>query len=399
MREVITLIGIVVYIILFTCLLCLACNKLFNEDRKFSFLIMEIVFIAYMAISVLNTVRMIVPNAPDAQLYKSIIEGSIFDNTEYADSNVTGYKLLVTPIKLLCFNNSLVYTHFAIFLCLLGVMLIWASWVKYRKNDVTGFEQRFYLCACFVYPAMVYFNTIPMREPLIIFAFGLFIYGFFKYEKLRFNFPLFFGAIILVILRRSYVFVVAGAVFIGIVYPRKKKGLSTFLLVFLILVLLVITSVFSITIINITLSPSGLASYRNYQSANVGLISSRYPFVQWNSWLDVLKDFPGLFAQFNLAPLPIITEGFKLMGYGYILDALFVLLLFVIILFNIKKIVKNKLWLVIILMFMGFSSMYEFYVTGAVRHRMPAILMLIAMVPICFRKKAKVTTLEKNLLA
>ena len=145
-----------------------------------------------------------------------------------------------------------------------------------------------------------------------------------------------------------------------------------------------IINILSLRLLNIEITPLALSKFRNYQ---INLYSGGYPKVNWKNWIDLLLDYPLVFLQFLIAPIPVIAIR-KIPGIAYLMDGLFVTGLILIISSKIKK-YYNNLWIVLSFIFMSLSSMYEFVITGAVRHRYIGIILILPVISEILTKQGK----------
>ena len=125
------------------------------------------------------------------------------------------------------------------------------------------------------------------------------------------------------------------------------------------------------------ISPEQLSSVRNYRVAKY---SGSYGMVEWSSYADIVKSSPRLIGQFLFSPLPILHDKNALDMKLIFLDALFMLVIWFLILINAKKWVFNyRVWFLLMLIYLVLFGIYEFNIGGAVRHRLPLSLMAILM--------------------
>ena len=102
-----------------------------------------------------------------------------------------------------------------------------------------------------------------------------------------------------------------------------------------------------------------------------------YGTFDWSTWMNVLYDFPKLVFQFTFSPLPILHNYNPLNLALYMVDLMFVLLIFIL---SIKKLFGTDgrlLWLAFFVVGVLMFSFWEFFIGGAVRHRIPFVLLLI----------------------
>ena len=100
-----------------------------------------------------------------------------------------------------------------------------------------------------------------------------------------------------------------------------------------------------------------------------------YGTVNWTTYFDIVKDLPLLVLQFILSPLPILHNQNPLALKLLLIDVIFVAL----VLFSASRVklrFSNIYWANIYSSCRDFS-IWEFYIGGAVRHRLPLIIMML----------------------
>ncbi|MFW6016812.1 MAG: hypothetical protein ACOCRK_10275, partial [bacterium] len=249
------------------------------------------------------------------------------------------------------------------------------------KNNVDIIDQRVFLVLSATYPLAIIYSLVPLRESYFLFGIGLLLIGVMKNKP--FNIYLIFGLVITILMRIPYIMYILFILFFKYTYNFKYRF---FLYLILLPIFFILAELLSQNIINNSLTPEGLASFRNYQGT-LREGPGGYPPVNWTNWLDVIFYFPKLFLQFLVAPLPVIVKIDFWTKYAYFADGLFVVFIVVMLLFNNKKIRKYKFWIFNIFIFISLTCMFEYFLTGAVRHRYPAILMMLPMLSSLYKFK------------
>jgi len=123
-----------------------------------------------------------------------------------------------------------------------------------------------------------------------------------------------------------------------------------------------------------------LSLFRNIQRINYFESGVTYPEVDWRSWFDLIVDFPGLFFQFLLAPFPILIFIPFWTKLAYFADGLYTLGILLFLIFFWKDVKPNSIWFLFALLYVAMSCFFEFHLLGAVRHRLPATLLIMGIV-------------------
>lgn len=308
----------------------------------------------------------IIPSFPDADLYYSLLKG------DFSHLKVSlPYSLLVKPL-FLSFNRSIITLFlFNFILFQFSFALLIKSFEKLSNSVISLNDIKTYFLLCSIMPSVIVFSITPLRESFLIFSFSLFIYGLSTKSKWIIT----LGTLLTFLFR--YQFILYYITIVLFKYFFKKNKISFTKLALLIVIGFPIVYQILLKLLGITLSPQGLASFRNYQTQIFKNIPT-YPILDWVSWFDVLIDIPGLFFQFMFSPFPIIINSNPTSSIIYGVDGLIVLSVFILIILKFKKITsKHFNWMSIGLLFYLFASLFEFHLYGAVRHRLPGTLILI----------------------
>lgn len=340
----------------------------------------------YTTILLVDVVTNIIPFFPDTILYTDIITDYSFDISNQP-SEIFYFKLFATFFSWISLGSPFLYLFFNFLVNQIGILLYWKSWTNFRGEcSVNVIQQRIYLIISALYPLSVVYSLTPLRESYFLCAFGLFLVGL--TSKKKFNISIFVGLMLIYFFRKEIFFLSFALFLINVIFVRNKKislkslgaiGIMTPLLFSII-------NLLSIKILNIPLSPIALSNFRNYQRIVYFESGMVYPVVDWNTWWSMFIDLPGLVIQFMVAPLPILVEIDYLNSTIYFLDAIFILFLIAIILSNIKLLWENVTWVSIMLLLLIPSSIFEYYITGAVRHRYFIFLMIIPLVAYALEK-------------
>jgi hypothetical protein len=100
-----------------------------------------------------------------------------------------------------------------------------------------------------------------------------------------------------------------------------------------------------------------------------------YGYVSWSSYFDIFKDLPMLFLQFIFSPFPIIHHTNPLRLLAAFVDMLYVAGIYFFTLYAGLKL--SKIYLFIFAVSALLFSIWEFHLGGAIRHRMPLVMILL----------------------
>lgn len=370
------LISLPVYFIFLYFLLTVFAKRTLLEDSRFINVYFLALLLFYLAIGLIDFRIKLIPFFPDTKLFTAILETGVTPDNQSIGVKI-GYKFLAIPVYILSLKSIFNYFLFNIFFFQLGLIFLAAAFnITYAIKDVL--VQRFFLVLAALAPSIVVYSFTPLRESYFVLAMGLFFYGMSR--KNKFNLFLLLGIILAGILRVQlllYFFII-----IGLQYLSQMK-LSRKMLIMIALVAIPILfaglNFISTSILNIPISPKSLALFRNLQRLNYFESGVTFPEVFWTNWFDLILDFPGLFFQFLLAPFPVIIFIPFWTKLAYFADGLYLLfVLFLCILF-VKYWKNYGLWLLYIVIYIGMSAFFEFHLLGAVRHRLPATLLLLCL--------------------
>ncbi|MEB2777506.1 hypothetical protein SYJ56_19480 [Algoriphagus sp. D3-2-R+10] len=370
------LISLPFYFVVLYLLLTAFAKRVLLEDAKFINLYFLALLLFYLAIGLLDFKIRLIPYFPDTNLFTRILETGITPSNQSIGVKI-GYKFLAIPVYWLSLKSIFNYFLFNIFFFQLGIVLLAGAFNRsYKIHDV--WIQRFYLVLSVFLPSVIVYSFTPLRESYFILALGLFFYGL--TGKYRVNVFLLLGVLLAGILRIQlllYFFIIFGLQVLSQLKLNRK--LIIILVIMLFPVFFVALNYLSTSILNISISPESLTLFRNIQRMNYFESGVIYPEVAWDNWLDVLLDFPGLFFQFLLAPFPVIIFIPFWTKLAYFADGLYLLAVLILSAFFIKQINKHGLWILYIVIYLAMSAFFEFHLLGAVRHRLPATLLILGL--------------------
>jgi hypothetical protein len=352
--------------------LCVAIsNYFFPEERKFFIIFYTFSLLIYSLIMFVDVKYRLIPYFPDTDFFYSVLKtGEV--NKESLGFKIA-FKYLIVPIYWLSFKSIFNFFLFNFLIFQMGFLFIIKAWFNLYK-DLNPKLLKFYMVFVTFFPTVIIFTITPLREAYLILSFGLFIYAI---SKSNAKFAL-VTSILMTLMFRYQLIIFYLFVFIVIYFYSSGNYKKLGKLTLLIFPLYFAMDYVSRSILNIAISPVSLAAFRNYQRQAYVESGATYPIVNWSNWFDLILDIPFLFFQFLLSPLPIIVRVDFWNKYAYLIDGLFVLLVLLIILLKFKYLFfKYKLWFLLIIAFVLLNSFFEFHFYGAVRHRLPAVLMLI----------------------
>lgn len=373
--------SMLIYLAAFFFLLMFISKKLLLKDDKFN----RYYFIGLLSMYFILLIGDIkfdyIPLFPDTQLYYDFLNNS---NSFISSEELSrGFGLFARIIYLLSFKNIGIYILFNALINQIGILLLWKAFRIYKEDKVTIKNQRLYLIFTFLYPVAMLYSLTLLRESYFLLSFSIFVLGLIQKNKL--NITLIIGTVLVILFRTKFIILcILLYIFKIIIMNKLSNKIKIMILLLGIPLIYMIINKVSSEILGIGLYPVNLQDFRNFQTLKYSESGIVYPKVEWSSWFDVLKDYPALIVQFLLSPLPILVEYDFLNSIAYTLDALYVIIALILFLINIRNSYKNLFWVSIILVIIILSSMFEYFLTGAVRHRYVAIIMFI---PLLFSDK------------
>ena len=330
-------------------------------------------FLYYYLFFLFSAVVPIVPNFPDTGLFAGIITENYFP--QHHGPGVKLFYYVTAPLRVLSLFKVELFILFQIFIFLLALMILWKSWeIVMQKNNLNpDSSATVFLVLAALYPSFLLFVPVPLREFWVLFGFSVMVYGLVRnyYEdKALFDVGLGFaviGSLILLTARPQLIVIVI--IFLALFQKNRwiKYGL-------------ILASFFLIPYLYSTLNtfefnPAFFRNVRNQAYTHFGGNQMTYGFVVWNTYLDILKDMPMLFLQFILAPFPILHNVNPLKLLAISVDMLFSMVIYFFALYAGLRF--SKIYLFIFIVSAALFSIWEFHIGGAVRHRMPLLMILL----------------------
>ncbi|MEA3456065.1 MAG: hypothetical protein U9R26_06130 [Campylobacterota bacterium] len=315
----------------------------------------------------------IVPNFPDTGLFAGIITENYFPTHHGAGVKVFYY--VTSPLRVLSLFKVELFILFQIFIFIITLMIIWKSWeIVMRKNSLDpDISATIFLILSALYPSFLLFVPVPLREFWVLFGFSVMVYGLVRHyyeDEALIDVGLGFtviGSLILLTARPQLIVIVI--IFLALFQKNRwlKYGLilaSFFLVPYL----------YS-TLNSFEFNPAFFRNVRNQAYEHFGASQMTYGFVVWNTYFDILKDLPKLFLQFTLSPFPILHSVNPLKLLAISVDMVFSAVIYFFALYAGLKL--SKIYLFIFVVSAALFSIWEFHIGGAVRHRMPLLMILL----------------------
>lgn len=332
---------------------------------------MKLTFLLYCAVLISDSFLDFMPYMPDTEMYTYMIKSSLYPET--SSVNVLALYYFSIVIAILCLNSPVIFTFFSVFFYIIGTQFLLSRLKSHSEYPVER-QQNIMSAMLLVWPAGLMYLSVPLREAYILLAMCIFVAGFLSFLRERKLGLLITGSVLLILLRVQMFVCLAPLAGLLIVMKGKfhialKAGvlLGAIALVLIFLRYMVLGEAFS---------PAALSDLRNEYIAEGGDYS--YGNVYWESYGDVIKDLPFLIMQFILSPLPIFSSYDTSHMFLANADMVFVFILLLIILIDIRYHLKNHpAILSLALVFAVVFALYEYHLTGAVRHRMPMVMMFM----------------------
>ena len=332
------------------------------------------------------------PFFPDTLAFYGIFSGMPI---EWDNVTLRNFSLLVYPFRVFESGNAFVFGALNVILFISSLSILVLTWLNFVRFYFPRFNDRFpfFIPATIVlftiWPAYYLYLLPPLREAINIFAFAVFIAGLVQVKvqttvaKQLFG----FGLVLLAVGLSFFVRPLNGLLYLALFYffyptNRFAVSLSKRLIIFVgaaVLGWLVLRG----TTFGALFTPEGLALVRNARASYFG--TDGYGLVEWQTWFDVLFDVPLLTFWFITSP---ITTSQNFMSYsGALLQTLwdFCAIAAAAVGYAGARLIDARLaegvrqWLLLIFVMTVASSLYEFHVSDAVRHRM---IISFALVPI-----------------
>lgn len=320
-----------------------------------------------------------------------IRDPSTFSNYSFGVQTHTIFNSLVF---VLCFREPVLFLPFSVAYYVWGILLIWRSFERYfDSSDSFAFIRNrtfiIYLILCFCYPMALL--TIPtlLRESLMILALGAAMNIYSKsrvYGKLsNLDMVIYFVAFVILLGVRPIVAVsFLLAVFVEKQITKKGRTVGqTITTLFSLGLIIVFINVLTSFLYNISFSTDWISIYRDSFIVKHG--DEGYGFhMNWSNLPNSAVNSVLLFIQYIISPVPILFPAAVGLRKGIaLLDTFFILSLAAIVIGSKRTPPFFKNWWILIAVFLVLPAIFETHVTGAFRHRMNAVILLLPMASYC----------------
>ncbi|MBP2833264.1 hypothetical protein J8281_13805 [Aquimarina sp. U1-2] len=345
-----------------------------------------IAFFLPLSFFVLNQIFHFKSIPPDTHAYAAVIFD--FKNFNAFTFGVMGYSILnYIPIKL-CFGRPAVFVIFNIFYFQVAILYLFKAFKMYcgyngEKTRTSVFI--FLQILSVVYPVALMHTSSILRESMMLMVFSICIYFLVKFYCMRYkNYVLMLVFILfLFIIRPITGICMVLAYFVAYVDKKKLLTAKNFLKFgVLALILAFIGQEVILSLYNIDFSIEWIAQYRARSNSRFGI--EGYNSLDWTSPLYYLKNLFLIVTQYILSPLPILVS--KEVAFNKLiplLDSVFIIvfLFLPIVMFRRKNF--NR-WMILFLLFIVVPAIMETNISGAYRHRMNGIFMLLPLAAYVF---------------
>lgn len=325
------------------------------------------------------------PSVTDANLFSKIISENFYP--DYQSTGVKVFFYMTYIVRLLSLWDIQIFVLYQVFLYALSLLIIlyaFELWINSKGELVNSNTKIFYIFLSAIYPASIMYISVPLREFLIVFAISIFTLGSVKW----------------LISKKDVGVLLLGTVIVLAVRPQLLPALllSLFLIRFsfniynvLIITIMPALLIYIFSVVFFDISPERLSAIRATWSEMHAI--EVYGIFNWHSWIDVVMDYPLLLLQYLLSPIPILHQKDVFSMVAALFDIVFLVPVYLCVMcLTIKrnKILIGSPFMVISLVTILLSALWEAYIGGAVRHRMISMLLLLPLVSfhlMCFNKK------------
>ncbi|MEA1880680.1 MAG: hypothetical protein U9N11_08560 [Campylobacterota bacterium] len=352
-----------IYIFILSQVLLVVAKRL---DVDISYRTIVSIFSYFFLIFLIGTFTDSVANLPDTRLFSTlIIENEIPARTSLG---VKLFYYISYPIRVLSFFKLEVFIVFQIAILILSLMILWKSWqivlIYNGQNKQLGIN--IFVWLSLVYPAFLLYIPVPLREFAILLGMSILTYGLVaKYYHEKSMLFIILGSIIVMFVRPQLVVIV---ILFFAIFQKDKR----------VKILLIVSSLFLIPIVftsfmHISFTPEYFTQLRARYQDVLGVHA--YGAFEWHSYVDMVMDAPLLFLQFIFSPFPVLHRLNPLDFFAILLDVLFTIVIYLSVIYAGIRVSKVYVFIFLLSSFM--FSMWEFYIFGAVRHRMPLVAILL----------------------
>jgi len=332
--------------------------------------------------------------SPDSIAYSKIIT-DFWRNYDTWSIGVQLYSLInYIPLKL-CFGYPSLFILFNIFFYFAGITMLGRAFRLYLSIHNKSVSKHFFFYLFIfssIYPVGLIIIPTLLREGSMVFFLGFttyFMVVLYSRKNIYSIYLIYFSvSLILLTLIRP----IGGITFLvsifSIYFITKIKSLNLKQFFYLIstILLFLITIHFIVNLFyNIPFSFDWLSQYRKSHIPYFGN-ESYGGDLQFHTLIEIIKNSFLLFIQYLFSPLPILipleTTLNKIIPT---LDTLFILILLIFVLIQIKKrSIRRVIFFASVLIFV--PAMFETHISGAYRHRMNAVLFIMPVLAYSFNQ-------------
>ncbi len=382
----------VIYTILFLCALFLLQGK--NRIKYSSIIGITIGFVIFYTFFIVNFLFEFKSISPDSIAYSKTIN-DFWQNYNTRSIGIQLYSLInYIPIKL-SFGYPSLFILFNIFFYFAGITMLGRAFNLYLSiYDKSVSKHFFFYLFIFssIYPVALIIIPTLLREGSMVFFLGFTTYYMiviYSKKKLYSKYLIYF---IVSLTLLTMIRPIGGISFIGAIFALyfikkiKQLNLKQFFYLITSIVLFLITIHYIINLFyNLPFSFDWLSKYRKSHVLLFGG-ESYGGDLKFQTLGDIIKNSFLLFNQYLFSPLPILIPiEITINKIIPTLDTLFILMLLTPVLIQLKKpYVRKIIFFVGVLIFI--PALFETHISGAYRHRMNAILVLMPVLIYSFNQ-------------
>ena len=314
---------------------------------------------------------------PDTLIYALVIDD--FTNYDQSSYGVKFHSLINYFTFKLCLGYPIVFITFSTFYYFLGMIFIWKAYQVCYQSKRNSFS--LYLLIFSIYPAALIIIPTLLRESSTILYIGYCMFIISKFSSGKNVRPLELIIFLMGFLSLCATRLILGFSLLAVICATWLiKNLRPSKLAYLIII--VALSALALNYIatsfyQVDLSFEWVANFRSkYSEYGVEAFGTN---LEWTTNLLKLKNTISLSIQYLLSPLPILVDS-NVMFRKTIptLDAIFIVFITLLV-FTQKNLRIQGLWILWILFFLVPSALMETNISGAYRHRMNVVVLLLPM--------------------
>lgn len=331
-------------------------------------------FQVYFFVTMADSFLGFLPLQPESSWYASMVSSGQYP--ENAQVNLLVLYYLSLFFSIVCLNTPIIY----IFLCALfygiGIMLCIKAWKTFQP-EFTAQQEWWASLLLLIWPAPLLFMTAPLQQAFVILGFGIFFNGWVNYIRNRNWKSLLIGSVIMIALQFESIYwvipLLCGTLILHQPIALWKR------ISFIVLVVAALIFAFGQFLMDSPLTPAAFAEMRNTSITEADIYG--YGNVYWQSYGEMIKDYPFIVLQFILAPLPIFMQFDLASAPIATLDGIFTaILLIVSVIVLLRKrafFMPISLMLLFFIIYMGGAADHWMH---AIRDRMPITIIFILLV-------------------